>query len=998
IHHQDGTISIQDSKAALSSKLYPVGGFGYDVSLTIPETAVSVEAIGADVNWGFLTSRVWDVVRMPEGTGLSLVPAKEQRSTSVRSEMRTESSRGKARSILPKFLMVLATASAGLGAGNLSAQIIRPIGRISGEPGQSTIQNPVPDRGQRPGEGRIATRPVVISNAFDIVRVWLDAAGKVFAQDRAGTVWPVDSALSAREYSVYGGGTAVTGIPMELFKGQDFSSGREVTLTVGVPIDPTNRVRESNLPAFFIIHHADGRISIQDSRARVSVWGLGQGLYWYDISLTLPPDAVRVEGIGANKGVLTSRIWDVVRTPLGNRLLVPSNDQRSVSLIPKTAEIRNHLNAITSVNVDEHGNVSVPLPYSYGGTMPVDDEHAFSLSEIPVYGGETVLTGIPRGLFDGKDFSSGQEITVAFPVPINTTNRVQDGNVPAFFVIRLADGRVTIQDSKAGLSMAFFGWGYPYKVSLSLPTGPNGAVSVEGIGYSNGHLTSMIWDVVHTSTGQVLLVPADDQRSSRWGPLSTGWTFAASNANYAFQTLFTNPGNPMAGNEVLSVHDLRIGKTWKAYDKSAAQEDLWDSPHFDVSPDGKYMVFATRITGGGSKAYVYALNAALDVNARTLEFVLDTGRAVPKPGGAYHFYENEILIDMVDANTLLPVGVYHIDTTTWQGTFEPVVPEGGAYAVPTRSEVRQSTADRSQLIAHTVAVVRQLGPQIAEVRKARLGFRPKDLRKIEKMVEGTGVNAELLVKVLVAALAGGIASPEITAGQMAEVLTVLAKAQVTPLPVLVQQVRGILNVQDEEGLLIRFMAPGTAIGEANLVALANTKQHMIIVWMADAQDKAYLKSQATKMGADLLENRFAKNLAIKDRFNIAVVDQADPMAGVNKIIEQKKAQMRAISRGLLRYVFMGDFDSLNRLGDTVQGLMIDQPVGKDELEEVAALTLGARVSQEILKVTEAEEIEDAVARMLERQGAKGFYSFKSDVLNAVLAVAMQALRAIRSAA
>jgi hypothetical protein len=199
--------------------------------------------------------------------------------------------------------------------------------------------------------------------------------------------------------------------------------------------------------------------------------------------------------------------------------------------------------------------------------------------------------------------------------------------------------------------------------------------------------------------------------------------------------------------------------------------------------------------------------------------------------------------------------------------------------------------------------------------------------------------------------------------------------------------------------LIQGMDPGTAIQEADLVALANTKQHMVVVWTADGGNKNVLEARARATETELLKTRSAKDLAIQDRFNIIVVDQAKPMAGLSKLIQQKKAKMPAISHGQQRYVLMGDQAFLDQFNlDTVEGLMIRQSQGKELRERMAASILGAAVSQEILKVTKASEIDEVVAPILERQGKKGFYNFKSDVLNAVLAVAMRALQAIRSAA
>ena len=150
--------------------------------------------------------------------------------------------------------------------------------------------------------------------------------------------------------------------------------------------------------------------------------------------------------------------------------------------------------------------------------------------------------------------------------------------------------------------------------------------------------------------------------------LPSGWTRAASNANFAYQSSNTNPGNPMAGNEVLKVQDLRTGQLTTVYNKPATEEDLWNIP--DVSSDGKYVVFATRTMGSGSKAYVYDLAGT----AAAHEFVMTTQAWVPNaPANPYHFTATEIQIDMVNASTMTSVGVYKINTTTWQGRFFPLV-------------------------------------------------------------------------------------------------------------------------------------------------------------------------------------------------------------------------------------------------------------------------------------------------------------------------------------
>jgi hypothetical protein len=818
--------------------------------------------------------------------------------------------------------------------------------------------------------------------------------GELYVQEELMStgVYPVRNAYSGYEIGSFlgypEGEIVMSGIPADLFSGKSFTPGRKETVAFHVPIDgPGYREREGNLPGLFVFYDKDGGIlEIQDSEAGFGP-ALAAGNNPRQVSLTLPEGAVRVEGIATQHGeFLTSRIWDVRSTPFGT-ILVPAPGQKPVHLFPQAVEIHNNM-YVRKVFLDSNGEITAQPLENEAVRLPVS--HAFSAYEFPRSGGGTTVVSIPPEGFEGVDITPNRPVTVTIGAHIDPFNRVRVGEVPAFLAVHLSNGKTVIQDSEAVVSAVFIEGGrYPYNVTFTLP--PD-AVSVEFVGYqySPAVLISLICKVVKMPGGEVMKlvpVPAAEQRPAQ---LLEGRTHTASNPDFYY---VVNGATPPASSQnyynVFNAEGFVVQLTKQTADIQGNYINSISVP--DASPDGQRVILGFL----GQRMYtghtVQTLQVQVyDVAKRSsIEILLNEMDNAPIPP------------DRIPSEIRFAEGSSNVIRVAYaNGNVEFYDAVTGNVS---RSEVRaeQAGADRSQQrIARTVAVVRQLDPlKITEVREARLGFRPEDLQKIEKMAEGTDVDAELLATVLVAVLAGGIAAPEITAKQMAAVLSVVAKAQETPLLVLVQQVRNLLNVKDEEGLLIQGMDPGTAIQEADLVALANTKQHMFAVWTADAGNKNALEAKARATEARLLKTRSAKDLAIQGRFNIVVVDRAKPMAGLSKLIQQKKAKMPAISRGQQRYVLMGDLAFLDQFDrDTVQGLMIRQPQGKELRERMAASILGARVSQEILKVTGASEIDEVVARTLERQGTKGFYSFRSDALNAVLAVAMQALQAIRSAA
>ena len=82
------------------------------------------------------------------------------------------------------------------------------------------------------------------------------------------------------------------------------------------------------------------------------------------------------------------------------------------------------------------------------------------------------------------------------------------------------------------------------------------------------------------------------------------------------------------------------------------------------------------------------------------EFVMTTQAWVPNaPANPYHFTATEIQIDMVNASTMTSVGVYKINTTTWQGVLSPNVPTGWTRAASNANFALQvQTSGLSQVL------------------------------------------------------------------------------------------------------------------------------------------------------------------------------------------------------------------------------------------------------------------------------------------------------------
>ncbi|MFZ5802719.1 MAG: hypothetical protein ACOY3K_06390, partial [Candidatus Omnitrophota bacterium] len=149
-----------------------------------------------------------------------------------------------------------------------------------------------------------------------------------------------------------------------------------------------------------------------------------------------------------------------------------------------------------------------------------------------------------------------------------------------------------------------------------------------------------------------------------------GWTRAASNVNFAFRILYTDPSETDPGNEILQVQDLVTKTVTTVYYRSLGFSSLWGAP--DVSPDGAFTVFATRNMFGGSVIYVdeFAGEGTLH------EFLAEMEMLAPAiPGDPYHFLGNEIHVDMAEGSGKT-VAVYHINTVTWEGDLYWNVPEG----------------------------------------------------------------------------------------------------------------------------------------------------------------------------------------------------------------------------------------------------------------------------------------------------------------------------------
>ena len=75
--------------------------------------------------------------------------------------------------------------------------------------------------------------------------------------------------------------------------------------------------------------------------------------------------------------------------------------------------------------------------------------------------------------------------------------------------------------------------------------------------------------------------------------------------------------------------------------------------------------------------------------------------------------------------------------------------------------------------------------------------------------------------------------------------------------------------------------------------------------------------------------------------------------------------------------------------------MIKESYSKDVGRRVATSTLASIVSQRILSASEVDAIKEVLNA---EKDEKGFYSFSQDALTKMLAVAMQVLQAIQSAA
>lgn len=140
--------------------------------------------------------------------------------------------------------------------------------------------------------------------------------------------------------------------------------------------------------------------------------------------------------------------------------------------------------------------------------------------------------------------------------------------------------------------------------------------------------------------------------------LPLGWGIT-SNTNFAYRTTFTNSSNPMAGNEVLSVMNLKTGEIYNVYDKSAGLEDIWDKPN--VSSDGKYVVVETRTSQGTVNVYVQELKT--NISAR----VVSLGGATPKAPNAITFSGTDAIIQVEK-----PAGSFRVNMVTGKLTYIPL--------------------------------------------------------------------------------------------------------------------------------------------------------------------------------------------------------------------------------------------------------------------------------------------------------------------------------------
>ena len=266
--------------------------------------------------------------------------------------------------------------------------------------------------------------------------------------------------------------------------------------------------------------------------------------------------------------------------------------------------------------------------------------------------------------------------------------------------------------------------------------------------------------------------------------------------------------------------------------------------------------------------------------------------------------------------------------------------------------------------------------------------------------------------VIVAAVAGMVFDGRLKAEQMADVIIQLASASVVKATGWVNPIRDVfaglsgklfgksalIEIMDKQGFEIELVSADAIIELADLGTLANKMQRKAIVLMADGTAEVAAAKQRVKE-MELRLSKTLKELNAEKRFNMIVVDKSHPEAArkaLDRFMTIEMKTMPAISRGPLGYVFMGSDQFLKVFKtDTGRGLMIKEPYSQDVGRRVATSTLASIVSQRILSASEADAIKEVLNG---EKDENGFRSFSQDALTKMLAIAMQVMQAIQSAA
>ena len=317
----------------------------------------------------------------------------------------------------------------------------------------------------------------------------------------------------------------------------------------------------------------------------------------------------------------------------------------------------------------------------------------------------------------------------------------------------------------------------------------------------------------------------------------------------------------------------------------------------------------------------------------------------------------------------------------------------------------------------------------AEVRVAagREAMNPADLSVVEEAK--LGLNFEAVGKleargaigpVIVAAVAGmefDNRVDKLKPEQMADVIVQLANASVAKAADWVAAIRNAFSglsaklfgkaekveILDKPGGMVRLME-ATDVGDiraADLATLANAKQHEAIVLLADGKG-AVEKAEKQILEIKQTLAKTIKELNAEKRFMILVLDKNSKPAVLQRALNKKfidkiasSKEMSAISKKEPGYVVMGPENLLGLFQSISRGLKIKAEHSKNVASRVATSTLASIVSQRLLSASEVDAIREVLNG---KKDEKGFYSFSSEALNKMLAIAMQVAQAIQSAA